>query len=95
MRVNWLVATVCGFLMALAGTTGELYAQARRRCVSCGTTDKCLRWLDEPPKSGKGPDFCPNLSLFDAWAPGGTGPVLKTDLFEDAHGGDELLSGFQ
>lgn len=46
---------------------GELYAQARRRCVSCGTTDKCLRWLDEPLKLGNGPDFCPNLSLFDTY----------------------------
>lgn len=47
---------------------GELYAQARRRCVSCGTSDKCLRWLDEPSKSSKGADFCPNLSLFIAYS---------------------------
>ncbi len=45
---------------------GEAYAQARSRCLSCGTSDKCLRWLDEPPAAGKRPDFCPNLSLFDA-----------------------------
>ena len=45
---------------------GEAYAQARSRCLSCGTSDKCLRWLDESPQAGKRPDFCPNLSLFDA-----------------------------
>jgi hypothetical protein len=45
---------------------GDAYAQARSRCLSCGTSDKCLRWLDEPPQTGKKPDFCPNLSLFRA-----------------------------
>jgi hypothetical protein len=46
---------------------GNAYAEAHRRCLSCGTSDKCLRWLDEPPQPGRTPDFCPNLSLFDAF----------------------------
>ena len=45
---------------------GEAYAEARRRCISCGTSDKCLRWLDDPSQVGRRPNFCPNLSLFDA-----------------------------
>jgi Family of unknown function (DUF6455) len=45
---------------------GDAYAEARSRCLSCGTSDKCLRWLDEPPRSDRRPDFCPNVSLFDA-----------------------------
>jgi len=45
---------------------GEAYAQARSGCLSCGTSYKCLRWLDDPLQAGRRPDFCPNLSLFDA-----------------------------
>lgn len=41
---------------------GEAYAEARGRCLFCGTSDKCLRWLE---RSGDGarPEFCPNLAL--------------------------------
>ena len=45
---------------------GDAYAEARARCLSCGTADKCLRWLDEETPPGKRPEFCPNLSLFEA-----------------------------
>jgi hypothetical protein len=45
---------------------GDAYLQARSRCLSCGTSDKCLRWLDQAPLPGSRPSFCPNLSLFDA-----------------------------
>ncbi len=45
---------------------GNVYAQVRSRCLSCGTSDECLRWLDEPPQMGRRPDFCPSLSLLDA-----------------------------
>ena len=27
---------------------GDAYAEARSRCLFCGTTDKCLRCLDQP-----------------------------------------------
>ncbi len=46
---------------------GEAYAEARTRCLVCGTSDKCVRWLDNPATSGERPDFCPNLTLFDAF----------------------------
>lgn len=45
---------------------GDAYAQARATCLFCGSCDKCLRWLDDPAKSGTRPEFCPNLSLFEA-----------------------------
>ena len=36
---------------------GQDYAEARARCVTCGTSDKCLRWLDKQPPSGDAPAF--------------------------------------
>ena len=45
---------------------GDAYAEARTRCLSCGTSDRCLRWLDEPHPSAQRPTFCPNLTLFDS-----------------------------
>ena len=51
---------------------GDAYAEARSRCFFCGTSDKCLRWLDESAPAGRKPAFCPNLSLFeraDAFSP--------------------------
>jgi len=45
---------------------GEAFAEARRRCLLCGTSDKCLRWLEQPAGFGARPEFCPNLALFDA-----------------------------
>jgi len=44
---------------------GQDYAEARTRCLTCGTSDKCLRWLDQQPPSGDRPTFCPNLRLFE------------------------------
>jgi hypothetical protein len=46
---------------------GQEYAEARTRCLTCGTSDKCLRWLDKPPSSGDTPAFCPNLRLFERY----------------------------
>jgi hypothetical protein len=43
---------------------GDAYVEARARCLSCGTSDRCLRWLDQPG-DGKRPEFCPNLTLFE------------------------------
>jgi hypothetical protein len=45
---------------------GAAYARARERCLFCGTSDKCLRWLDQPRRPSSGPSFCPNLRLFEA-----------------------------
>lgn len=45
---------------------GDPYAEARARCLSCGTSDKCLRWVAQPPQPDKRPEFCPNLTLFEA-----------------------------
>ncbi len=46
--------------------SGDAYAEARARCLSCGTTEKCLRWLDNPAASDRRPNFCPNVPLFEA-----------------------------
>lgn len=47
---------------------GDAYAEARTRCLFCGTSDRCLRWLDDPAQAGRRPQFCPNLALFEACA---------------------------
>ena len=44
---------------------GQAYAEARARCLTCGTSDRCLRWLDSRPVSSEPPAFCPNLRLFE------------------------------
>jgi hypothetical protein len=46
---------------------GEVYAEARARCLTCGTSDKCLRWLDRQPPSAEPPEFCPNRRLFEQY----------------------------
>ena len=45
---------------------GNAYAEARAGCLSCGMSERCLRWLDDPAAAGKRPEFCPNLTLFEA-----------------------------
>mgnify|MGYP001495193057 CR=1 FL=1 len=45
--------------------SGEAYAEARRRCVLCGTGDQCLLWLDQPGRRHQRPQFCPSLPLFE------------------------------
>lgn len=45
---------------------GDAFAEARARCLSCAMSEKCLRWLDDPAEAGKRPEFCPNLTLFEA-----------------------------
>ena len=45
---------------------GDAYAEARSRCLSCGTSDKCLRWLDSPEQAPTRPTFCANLSVFES-----------------------------
>jgi hypothetical protein len=55
-----------GKLVRLDG--GTAYAQARKRCLFCGTSDKCLRWLGQARLPASSPTFCPNLKLFEACA---------------------------
>ncbi len=43
---------------------GEVYAEARARCLACNTIGDCLRWLDGYAMEGESPDFCPNLRTF-------------------------------
>jgi hypothetical protein len=46
---------------------GDACAEARATCLSCGTIDRCLRWLDDPARGGdRRPELCPNLTLFEA-----------------------------
>jgi hypothetical protein len=42
--------------------SGDTYAEARRRCLLCGSSDQCLRWL-EGTLAKTNPDFCPNLRI--------------------------------
>jgi uncharacterized protein DUF6455 len=46
---------------------GKVYAQARTRCLTCGTSDKCIRWLDQQPASQEPPAFCLNRQLFEQY----------------------------
>ena len=45
---------------------GEAYAEARQQCLMCGTSDKCLRWLEEEHTPDDVPEFCPNARIFVA-----------------------------
>jgi hypothetical protein len=45
---------------------GDAYAEARASCLSCRMSEKCLRWLGDPAEADKRPEFCPNLTLFEA-----------------------------
>jgi hypothetical protein len=45
---------------------GDAYAEARVRCLHCGTSDLCLRWLERSAGSAPLPTFCPNLPVLDA-----------------------------
>lgn len=55
---------VDGAALARSGK-GDAYMQARTRCLTCGTSDKCLRWLEREQTPARSPDFCPNLSTFE------------------------------
>ena len=47
---------------------GQAYADARAGCLTCGTSDQCLRWLDSiTTATGDPPEFCPNLRLFEQY----------------------------
>ena len=53
-----------GKLARLRG--GDAYVEARAKCLSCRASEKCLWWLDSPTQAGRHPEFCPNLTLFEA-----------------------------
>lgn len=44
---------------------GRAFMAARSRCLHCGTTDLCLRWLEQAPTAGETADFCPNRRLLE------------------------------
>lgn len=44
---------------------GDVYAEARSRCLSCGTAETCVRWLDGLARQDRRPDFCLNLLEFE------------------------------
>ena len=46
---------------------GAAYLEARKRCLFCGTSHECLRWLDQRP--ARQPAFCPNLAIFAGCRP--------------------------
>jgi hypothetical protein len=46
---------------------GEVYAEARARCLTCGMSDTCLRWLDREPASQQPPAFCLNRRVFEQY----------------------------
>jgi len=46
---------------------GELYAQARARCVACEFSSKCLDLLDSQAVSKDIPTFCANRQLFEQY----------------------------
>lgn len=48
--------------------SGDVYAEARARCLFCGTSDLCLRWLRGESRQDRSPDFCLNLSVFRSCA---------------------------
>lgn len=46
---------------------GDAFLEARTACLHCGTSDRCLRWLDAAPRrTAERPHFCPNIGLFEA-----------------------------
>ena len=65
---------------------GDAYAEAFNSCLACGTSDKCLRWLDQAQPTNQRPSFCPNLSLFES---------LKRDRSEQGQEGKPSLEGRQ
>jgi len=46
---------------------GELYAQARARCLTCVLSAQCLPWLDGQPTSQDIPTFCANRQVFEQY----------------------------
>lgn len=55
--------------------SGDAFLEARTACLHCGTSDRCLRWLDAPlRRPGERPEFCPNLKLFEACRRQGSSP---------------------
>jgi Family of unknown function (DUF6455) len=66
-RMHNLMDRVGADLAVLVRVKGVgAYMPARERCLFCGTSDKCLRWLDQTPPIDKRSAICPNLTPFEA-----------------------------
>ena len=46
---------------------GELYAEARVRCIACASSDQCLAWLASQPAAKDTATFCANRQLFEQY----------------------------
>lgn len=44
---------------------GEVYAEARARCLFCSHADTCLAWLASDAPNETAASFCPNVPLFE------------------------------
>jgi len=48
--------------------SGTELRNAAYRCLNCGETETCRRWLQDHPDGADGPlPECPNAALFEAW----------------------------
>lgn len=45
---------------------GNAFAEARNRCVVCGATEECQRYLESSEGTSGAPVFCPNHQLFQS-----------------------------
>jgi len=44
---------------------GEVYADARTKCLQCSSARECLLWLDANPPTREAPHFCPNFDVLE------------------------------
>lgn len=44
---------------------GEVYAEARTKCLRCVCPGECLAWLDAGGEKGQAPWYCPNRDIFE------------------------------
>jgi hypothetical protein len=64
-RMSEMMARLKVDSLALARARGgNGFAEARNRCIACGTSEECKQWLEKPEGAAGGPDFCPNWGLF-------------------------------
>lgn len=56
---------------------GEVYAEARKRCLICASASDCLGWLDHSAAEAGAspPHFCPNSPAFARVASMGKKPL--------------------
>ena len=49
--------------LIMTGDTGTIMKEARRRCRTCASEDRCERWLRREEEGDN--SFCPNSNLFE------------------------------